>query len=73
MGIGSKGKSLSAHWSPRKLMPLPLVSVRMSSRRFLPETGELWIKPMPDKTAAPMLLGGVRAHPVLTGISKRAM
>ena len=46
MGIGSKGKSLSAHWSPRKLMPLPLLSVRMSSRRLTPVEGA-WMKPMP--------------------------
>jgi hypothetical protein len=30
------------------------------------------MKPMPVKTVGPMLLGGVRTHPVLTGISKRA-
>ena len=49
-GIGSKEESLSHYWSPRKLMPLPVllpvVSVRMSSRRLTPVEGA-WMKPMP--------------------------
>jgi hypothetical protein len=69
-GIDIKDNILRHYWSPQKEIPLPLLSVTMSSRRFLGVMGESWMKPIPVKTVVAEL--GVRKHPVAAGISKRA-
>ncbi len=63
VGIGSKSKTLSAHWSPRKEMPLPVESVRIISKRLTPTEGA-WMKAMPVSVVLlreQLFVGGITA------------